>query len=82
MITVKALGVARTYMQASTEIDPIDRLTLQGLLALLPPGVQEAAARREVVFIVNGSEASARQGMATAIGDGDEVVILPFAHGG
>jgi molybdopterin converting factor small subunit len=40
------------------------------------------AARNELSIMVGGADISAKEGLETRLHDGDEVVVLPFAHGG
>jgi len=82
LIKVRALGVARSFMGDSQEISIEDGASVRELLRLLPEELNEMAARNELSIIVGGVDVSAKEGLATRLHDGDEVIVLPFAHGG
>ena len=69
-------------MGDSQEISIEDGASVRELLRLLPEELNEMAARNELSIIVGGVDVSAKEGLATRLHDGDEVIVLPFAHGG
>ncbi len=82
MIKVRALGVARSFMGDSREIDIEEGASIGELLSMLPAELNEMANRNELSIMVGGADVSAKEGLATRLHDGDEVIVLPFAHGG
>lgn len=82
MITVRFLGVARSLMGAEVEMTYREAMTVGSLLEALPSEVQGLARRKELTVIVNGADISVRGGFEAHLEDGDEVVLLPLAHGG
>jgi len=82
LIKVRALGVAKRFMEDSQEIDIEEGASVGELLRLLPEELNEMATRKELNIIVGGADISAKEGLATRLHDGDEVIVFPFAHGG
>jgi molybdopterin converting factor small subunit len=82
VIRVKALGVAKSLIGDSIDIDVAEGTSVRDLLALLPKAIGEMANRNELSIMVGGADVSARDGLATELHQGDEVIVLPFAHGG
>jgi molybdopterin converting factor small subunit len=81
-ITVRALGIARSFMDGTAKVNLQDGATVEELLRELPLGLQGLAARKELTVIVNGGDISAKGGFSTPLHDGDQVFLLPLAHGG
>jgi molybdopterin converting factor small subunit len=79
---VRALGVARSYVEGIVHLDLKGNATVEEVLKSLPNEIQELAEHRELSVMVNGADISAREGLSTSLQDGDEVTLLPFAHGG
>jgi len=69
-------------MEATRKVDLGGGATVGEVLDALPEGVREMAARKELSIMVNGADVSTRDGLSTNLQEGDEVVLLPFAHGG
>jgi molybdopterin converting factor small subunit len=82
LIKVRALGVAKSFMGDTQQIDIEEGASVGELLMLLPKQLREMATRSELSIIVGGADVSAKEGLATRLHDGDEVIVLPFAHGG
>jgi molybdopterin converting factor small subunit len=82
LIRVRALGVAKSLMGGTREIEIEEGSYVRDLLTLLPQGLKDMAARNELSIMVGGADISAREGLETRLHDGDEVIVLPFAHGG
>jgi molybdopterin converting factor small subunit len=82
LLRVRALGVARSFMEEKREVPYARRMTLKDLLALLPEEIRGMAERRELAVIVNGTEVTSTGGLEVELEDGEEVVLLPYAHGG
>ncbi|HVP22845.1 MAG TPA: MoaD/ThiS family protein [Conexivisphaerales archaeon] len=82
MITVRALGVAKGLMGPILKLDVDGGSTVKDVVKMLPEGLQEMAERKELSLMVNGADVSTLDGAATELKDGDELVLLPFAHGG
>jgi len=74
--------VARSFMEGSSEVDIADGATVEEFLRLLPREVREIAQRKELSILVNDAEVSAKEGLATHLHDGDELILFPIAHGG
>ena len=79
---MKALGVARSFMEKSTSLDLAEGATVEEALKMLPTNLQEMADRKELSIMVNGADVSAREGLSTRLHGGDELALFPFAHGG
>jgi molybdopterin converting factor small subunit len=82
LIVVKALGVARSFMDDSQRVDLREGSTVEDVLKALPLALQELAAKRELGILINGADISTKEETLTRLHDGDVVVLLPFAHGG
>ena len=48
--------------------------------ALIDPVLREPSPK--ALILVNGKEVGVLDGVGTAVGDGDEVVLVPVTHGG
>jgi len=57
-----------------------ESLPLEARALLIDPELDDP--RSNVLILLNGREISVLEGMETAVTDGDEVTIVPVAHGG
>jgi len=69
-------------MDGTAKVNLRDGASVEELLRELPIGLQELAARKELTVIVNGGDVSAKGGSSTSLHDGDQIFLLPLAHGG
>jgi len=93
-VKVKLLGVFRELSgksQVTTEFEDAVtvRKVVRKLTETLPPKFKETLIdpelsdpRPSALILVNGKEIGVLQGLETILEDGDELVLLPVAHGG
>lgn len=88
-VTVRVPGSLREWFHGSDEASCIGG-TLGECIQQLEdrfPGIRDRLLNEEgeiaaVLIFVNGENATSLEGLATTVGDGDEIGIIPFAAGG
>ncbi len=95
VVSIRFLGVFRTaagtdkIAQPIGELSTIGRLVLGAVRALGRPRLRELLIdpelndpRPNAIVMLNGREIGTLSGLETAVKPGDEIVLLPIAHGG
>ena len=91
-ITVKFIGALRHAAGKETRVVDCGECSVKELICTLTRRKPELrrnlideeleASRPKALILVNGREISVMNGLNTALKDGDEVVLVPVAHGG
>jgi len=92
-ITVKFLGALRHISDVDElAVESKDDISIKELIgeivrgmpvlqkSLLPQQLEDL--RSNTLILVNGKEISVLKGLETNLKDGDEIVFVPFVHGG
>jgi len=94
-IRVRLLGVFRGFygkgnvlvslkIQQPTVLDVVERISkplpIETRRMLIDPELNDP--RPNALILLNGKEVSVLKGLGTKIRDGDEVTLIPVAHGG
>jgi molybdopterin converting factor small subunit len=83
MVRVKLYGSARALAaQAELGLELPPGTTLAGLLRRIAPDPQRIPAGIASAILVNGRNCAFREGLNTALADGDLVEVLPIVTGG
>ncbi len=95
VVSIRFLGVFRTaagtdkIAQSIGEVSTIGRLVLGAVRALRRPRLLELLIdpelndpRPNAIVMLNGREIGTLSGLETVVKPGDEIVLLPIAHGG
>jgi sulfur-carrier protein len=91
-ITVKFVGALRQASGRDTRLVDCEECSVKELICNLTRRKPELRrnlideelgdSRPNALILVNGREISVMNGLNTALKDGDEVVLVPVAHGG
>ncbi|MDA4135197.1 MAG: hypothetical protein OK441_06475 [Thaumarchaeota archaeon] len=86
MIKVKSVGHIRTSVGAETveiEVEEIGAVELiEKLREIAGSGPSTGFTRFNTLIVVNGGQAFTAAAEDRKLKDGDEVLLLPFSHGG
>ena len=92
VITVKFIGALRHASGVSTRVLDCEECSVKELIDKISRQLPELRRnlihgelddpRPSALILVNGREISVMNGLETALEDGDEVVLVPVAHGG
>jgi molybdopterin synthase sulfur carrier subunit len=91
-ITVKFIGALRHASGVNTRVLDCEECSVKELIDKISRQLPELRRnlihgelddpRPNALILVNGREISVMNGLNTALNDGDEVVLIPVAHGG
>ena len=91
-ITVKFIGALRHASGVNTRVLDCEECSVKELIDKISRQLPELRRnlihgelddpRPSALILVNGREISVMNGLDTALEDGDEVVLVPVAHGG
>ena len=91
-ITVKFIGALRHASRVNTRVLDCEECSVKELIDKISRQLPELRRnlihgelddpRPNALILVNGREISVMNGLNTALKDGDEVVLVPVAHGG
>ena len=92
VITVKIIGALRHASGVNTRVLDCEECSVKELIDKISRQLPELRRnlihgelddpRPNALILVNGREISVMNGLNTALEDGDEVVLVPVAHGG
>jgi len=92
-VKVRLLGVFRGLVGVDRLSVEVEHLNVRDVIGVLVDSVPEEAKkllidpelndpRPNALILLNGREISVLKGLETKVNDGDEVALIPVAHGG